>query len=240
MKIFPAIDIKDGKVVRLKYGDYGQMCTYSQTPFKALASFAADGADHVHIVDLDGAKDGYPVNFALISRLTAAPGFFSEVGGGIRTLESIQSYLTYGAGRVILGTAALQNRELLQQAVELYGSRLAVGVDARDGKVAVEGWLHTSGQDSYSFCRELQELGVEAVIYTDISRDGAMEGCNMAAYEKLSRIEGLRITASGGISSLKEIAALRDMGIDAAILGKALYNGTLKLADVLAVAEGER
>ena len=141
MKIFPAIDIKDGKVVRLKYGDYGQMCTYSQTPFEALASFAADGADHVHIVDLDGAKDGYPVNFALISRLTAAPGFFSEVGGGIRTLESIQSYLTYGAGRVILGTAALQNRELLQQAVELYGSRLAVGVDARDGKVAVDGCI---------------------------------------------------------------------------------------------------
>ena len=239
MKIFPAIDIKDGRVVRLKYGDYQQMEVYSLTPGEALEGFRAAGADNVHIVDLDGAKDGRPGNFDAISPLVTKSGFFTEVGGGIRNMETVDLYLQAGAGRVILGTAALKDEAFLLQAVERWGKRIAVGVDARDGKVATEGWLHTSDTDSFDFCARLRDMGVGAVIYTDISRDGAMSGCNLEAYARLAKIEGLDIVASGGISTLKEICVLRDMGIYGAILGKALYSGALELADALAAAKGE-
>ena len=239
MEIFPAIDIKDGKVVRLKYGDYQQMNVYSLTPAEALASFAEAGAHNVHIVDLDGAKDGKPVNLPNIAPLLTQTDFFTEVGGGIRDMVTVEKYLEAGVGRVILGTAALNDEVFLRKAIEKCGDRLAVGVDARDGKVAVEGWLKTSDMDSFDFCAALRDMGVSSVIYTDISRDGAMKGCNLAAYERLARLDGLNVVASGGISDLTEIVELRKMDIYGAILGKALYNGTLDLKDVLAAARGE-
>ena len=240
MKIFPAIDIQGGRVVRLKYGDYNQVQVYQQTPRQALAQFQAAGADCLHVVDLDGAKDGQTVNFTAISPLLQGTGVFCEVGGGIRDMARADAYLAAGAGRVILGTAALRNRPFLLAALQKYGERIAVGVDARDGKVAVEGWLQTSDIDSVAFCRELQQLGVATVIYTDISKDGAEQGTNLPIYGKLSQIAGLDIVASGGISSLEEIRTLRDMGVSAAILGKALYSGRLDLALAIACAAGKQ
>lgn len=239
MKLFPAIDIKDGRVVRLKYGDYRQMSVYDVSPGQALNSFAEAGAGYVHLVDLDGAKEGGPVNFAVIAPLLADKRVFTEVGGGIRRLESVTRYLEAGVDRVILGTSAIRDQAFLTEALAKYNEKIAVGVDARDGKVAVAGWYDTTDIDSRDFCAELKQQGVKTVIYTDISRDGAMSGCNLAVYRCLSGIQDLDIIASGGISSLTEIAALRDMGISAAILGKALYNGVLNLKEALAVARGE-
>jgi phosphoribosylformimino-5-aminoimidazole carboxamide ribotide isomerase len=238
MKLFPAIDIKDGRVVRLKYGDYQQMCVYDISPGQALQSFIDAGADSVHIVDLDGAKDGEPVNFEVISSLLQEMPLFTEIGGGIRTMATIDRYIIAGADRVILGTSAIYDQAFLEAALDQYGEKIAVGVDAREGRVAVAGWLQTTDIDSMEFCLTLKETGVKTVIYTDISRDGAMAGCNLAAYRRLSGITGLDITASGGISSLDEITALRDMNIYGAILGKALYNGQINLKEALALARG--
>ena len=239
MNIFPAIDIKDGRVVRLKQGDFSRLDVYEEEPRAALAGFVAAGADCLHLVDLDGAIAGEPQNFAAIAPLLAEQKIFAQIGGGIRDLAAIERYLEAGAARVILGTAAWQNESLLREALARYGGQIAVGVDAREGKVAVDGWLATTDTDSFTFCRRLRELGVTTVIYTDISRDGMLGGCNVAAYRRLAAIEGLDIVASGGVSGLAEIAALRDMGIAAAILGKALYAGKLDLARALAVARGE-
>jgi phosphoribosylformimino-5-aminoimidazole carboxamide ribotide isomerase len=239
MKIFPAIDIKGGQVVRLTQGDFQRLEMYQASPAAALNDFLASGADCLHVVDLDGAVAGEPRNFAAIRPLLAEKSLFVEVGGGIRDLASIERYLEAGAGRVILGTAAWQDEQLLRQALFSFGSRIAVGVDAREGKVAVEGWLATTATDSFAFCQRLRQLGVETVIYTDISRDGTLGGCNLDAYRSLATIAGLAIVASGGISSLAEIAALRDLGVSAAILGKALYAGRLSLSQALAMARGE-
>lgn len=239
MKLFPAIDIKDGRVVRLKQGDFSRLDVYGDQPRAALDGFVAAGADCLHIVDLDGAVAGAPQNFAAIAPLLAEQKIFAEVGGGIRDLAAIERYLEAGAGRVILGTAAWQNERLLGEALAAYGAQIAVGVDAREGKVAVDGWLATTDTDSFTFCRRLRELGVATVIYTDISRDGMLGGCNLTAYRRLAAIEGLDIVASGGISSLAEIKALRDLGVAAAILGKALYAGKLDLAQALAAARRE-
>jgi phosphoribosylformimino-5-aminoimidazole carboxamide ribotide isomerase len=239
MKLFPAIDIKDGRVVRLKYGDYQQMNVYDISPKDALLSFINKGASCVHLVDLDGAKEGEPKNFSVIAPLLKEADIFTEVGGGIRTMASIESYIEAGASKVILGTAAIADQKFLKDALAKYGEKIAVGVDAREAKVAVAGWLETTDIDSMDFCTTLRDMGVKTVIYTDISRDGALSGCNIAAYQRLSQIIGLDIVASGGISSLDEIKKLRDMGIPAAILGKALYNRTLDLKEALAVARGE-
>ncbi|NLF79565.1 MAG: 1-(5-phosphoribosyl)-5-[(5-phosphoribosylamino)methylideneamino]imidazole-4-carboxamide isomerase [Clostridia bacterium] len=239
MKIFPAIDIKDGRVVRLQQGDFSRLDVYAEDPRHVLSGFVAAGVDCLHIVDLDGAVAGEPQNFAAISPLLAEQKVFTQIGGGIRDLAAIELYLQAGARRVILGTAAWQNKGLLCEALARYGEQIAVGVDARNGKVAVDGWLATTDADSFAFCQRLRELGVATVIYTDISRDGMLGGCNIAAYRRLAAIEGLDIVASGGISSLAEIANLRDMGIAAAIVGKALYEGRLDLTRALAVARGE-
>ena len=240
MKIFPAIDVKDGRVVRLKYGDYQQMSVYDMAPCEALEDFIAAGATCVHIVDLDGAKDGCPGNAAVIEPLLADKRLFTEIGGGIRDMETIDRYIAAGAGRVILGTAALADENLLLDALAKHGDKIAVGVDCRDGKVAVAGWLETTGIDGMAFCLQLRDYGVKTVIYTDIARDGALTGANIPVYQRLSQIADLDIVASGGISSLAEIEQLRDMGISAAILGKSLYSGKLDLPEVLAVARGEK
>lgn len=237
MLIFPAIDLIDGQVVRLYQGDYAQKQVFGSNPAAFAKNFAQQGATCLHLVDLDGAKAGAMRNFAVVQAIaTAAPSLFIELGGGIRDEETVQRCLSAGVKRVILGTAALKNPAFTRRMLEKYGSAIAIGVDARDGRVATEGWLDTSDIDSLAFCREMRANGAEYIIYTDISRDGAGKGANLAIYEKLSAIEGLNITASGGVSTLDDIAALRAMELYAAIVGKALYTGAVTLPEALKLA----
>lgn len=235
MKIFPAIDLRDGKAVRLFQGDYDQMTVYGEDPVAIAGSFKKKGASCLHLVDLDGAKDGKLVNFDTIKAIVEKVDMFVEVGGGIRDEERIGQYLELGVGRVILGTVAVKEPEFLKSMVQKYGEKIAVGVDARDGFVAVNGWKEITDKDSFEFCRYLRDIGVKTVIYTDISRDGSLQGTNMEAYKRLREIEGLEITASGGISFEEEIAALRSIA-DAAVLGKAIYSGMLDLQRAVQLA----
>lgn len=235
MKIFPAIDLRDGKAVRLYQGDYDQMTVYSEDPVDVARSFKEKGASYLHLVDLDGAKDGQLVNFETIRRIVEEVDLFVEVGGGIRDEKRICQYLDLGVGRVILGTIAVKEPEFLKEMVGKYGEKIAVGVDARDGYVAINGWKEITAQESFSFCKDLRDMGVKTVIYTDISRDGGLEGTNMDAYRKLQQIEGLEVTASGGISFEREITELKDIAA-AAILGKAIYSGALDLSRAVELA----
>jgi phosphoribosylformimino-5-aminoimidazole carboxamide ribotide isomerase len=228
MKIFPAIDLRDGKAVRLFQGDYDQMTVYSDNPVDVARSFKEKGAEYLHLVDLDGAKDGKLVNFETIEKIVSEVDMFVEVGGGIRDEERIRQYLDLGVGRVILGTIAVENPEFLESMVAKYGNKIAVGVDAKDGYVAIKGWKEVTDKDSFQFCKYLRDIGVDTVIYTDISRDGGLGGTNMEVYEKLQEIEGLKIVASGGISSEEEIVKLGDL-VYGGILGKAIYSGVLDL-----------
>ncbi|MDY4958915.1 MAG: 1-(5-phosphoribosyl)-5-[(5-phosphoribosylamino)methylideneamino]imidazole-4-carboxamide isomerase [Lentihominibacter sp.] len=236
MNIYPAIDLRDGKVVRLYQGDYDQMTVYQEDPVDVARNFKAAGADYLHLVDLDGAKDGELVNFDTIKAIVEDVDMFVEVGGGIRDEERIKQYLDLGVGRVILGTIAVKDREFLEKMVSVYGERIAVGVDARDGRVAINGWKEITDIDSFEFCEYLRDIGVKAVIYTDISRDGGLKGTNMEVYRKLQEIQGLEITASGGISFIEEIAELKNVTA-AAILGKALYSGLIDLAQAVEMAK---
>ncbi len=239
MDIFPAIDISGGEVVRLQQGDYGQVTHYTISPLEAAGDFQSQGARFLHVVDLDGAKTGETTNFDTISQIAAASGLFMEVGGGIRDEERICKYLDAGAGRVILGTAALRQPQFLRRMVEKYGSKIAVGVDARDGKVAVSGWLDVTDVDSLDFCKQLSEWGVQTVIYTDIATDGMLSGPNREIYPKLTAIPHLNIVASGGVTTLDDVIILRLAGCRAAIIGKALYSGKIDLAKALTVAKEE-
>ena len=239
MLIFPAIDIKDRHVVRLLRGYYDQVTVYRMTPRDAARSFADAGASHLHIVDLDGAKDGTASNFAVIRDLLQSSGLHAEVGGGIRDADRIRRYLDAGADRVILGTAALENPAFLREALATFGNAIAVGVDAVNGRVATHGWIKVSEVDAFSFCSALREAGVGTLIYTDISRDGTLAGTNLDAYRRLRTIPGLRIVASGGIASYEELRTLDSMGVYAAILGKALYSGRLDLAQAILAAGGD-
>ena len=236
MNIYPAIDLRDGKVVRLYQGDYDQMTVYQEDPVDVARSFKAAGADYLHLVDLDGAKDGDLVNFDTIKAIVEDVDMFVEVGVGIRDEERIKQYLDLGVGRVILGTIAVKDREFLEKMVSVYGERIAVGVDARDDRVAINGWKEITDIDSFEFCEYLRDIGVKAVIYTDISRDGGLQGTNMEVYRKLQEIQGLEITASGGISFIEEIAELKNVTA-AAILGKALYSGLIDLAQAVEMAK---
>ena len=233
MQIFPAIDLSGGKVVRLYQGDYEKMTVYGADPCAVARDFMAAGAKYLHVVDLDGAKDGTLANFDSISALAKQGGLYIEVGGGIRTEERIAKYLDLGVGRCILGTIAVKDFDFTRRMARKYGDKIAVGVDARDGYVAVSGWLETSKEKGVDFCRRLYDAGVQTVIYTDISRDGAEQGTNLALYRELARIEGLHITASGGVSSIAELKELHAIGTHAAILGKALYTGRLDLREVI-------
>ncbi len=233
MQLFPAIDIKDHKVVRLLHGDYEKVTVYEQTPLEAAQTFFHAGAGNLHIVDLDGAKDGSLANFQAIKSVLEQTNMFVEVGGGIRTLERIKKYLDIGVSRVILGTAALENPPFLKEALRTYGTHVAVGVDAADGRVATHGWLNVSDIDSFDFCIQMRDLSVKNIIYTDIAKDGALSGTNMKIYRQLRTIDDLDITASGGITYYEELEELSRMGIYGAILGKALYSGTLDLKEAL-------
>lgn len=233
MQIFPAIDLRGGQVVRLYQGDYDQMTVYGMDPCAVARDFLAAGAKYLHVVDLDGARSGTAENFESIAALARQGGLYIEVGGGIRSQERIEQYLAMGVNRCILGTVAVKDFNFTKEMARRYGEKIAVGVDARDGYVAVSGWEETSGEKGVDFCRRLRDAGVGTVIYTDISRDGAEQGTNLPLYEQLVQIQGLSVTASGGISSLEELRRLRDMGVDAAILGKALYTGRLDLKTVL-------
>ena len=239
MKLYPAIDLRGGKVVRLTQGDYNRMTVYENTPLEVARSYEAAGASCLHLVDLDGAKDEGGPNFATIKEILKNTSLFAEVGGGIRTLSRIEAYLEAGAGRVILGTAALEDPAFRREAVRLFGKAVAVGVDAKDGKVATHGWLEVSGVDSFEFCQTLASEGVDSVIYTDIACDGAMKGTNLPMYQKLRTIKDLHIIASGGICTHSDLKALYDMQIDGAIVGKALYAGTLSLKDILRYEKGD-
>ena len=233
MKIFPAIDLKNGEVVRLTKGDYNRVEVYSQNPVQTAADFIRQGATNLHVVDLDGARDGQTINFEPVRAIAQQGGLFIQVGGGIRDEERIRRYLELGVNRVILGTAALENPFFTREMVAKYGRKIAVGVDARDGKVAVRGWRETSAVDSMDFCRELAEIGVSTIIYTDISRDGAMQGTNLDVYRQLSQGVKVNTIASGGVSGMSDICGLLEIGVYGAILGKALYNGALNLTEVL-------
>ena len=233
MQIFPAIDLSGGQVVRLYQGDYDKMTVYGRDPCAVARDFIAAGAKYLHVVDLDGAKDGTLANFASIAAIARQGGLYMEVGGGIRTEERIKQYLDLGVGRCILGTIAVKDFAFTARMAEVYGSQIAVGVDARDGYVAVNGWKELSAEKGVDFCRRLHDAGVGTVIYTDISRDGAEQGTNLAVYRELAKIKGLAVTASGGVSSLEELRELQAMGTKAAILGKALYTGRLDLKTVI-------
>lgn len=233
MQIFPAIDLRGGRVVRLFQGDYDRETVYGQDPCGAARSFLDAGAQYLHLVDLDGAREGAPANFDTIAAIVKQGGLYIEVGGGIRTEARIRQYLDLGVDRCILGTVAVRDFDFTARMAEKYGEQIAVGVDARDGYVAVSGWKELSPERGEDFCRRLRDAGVKTVIYTDISRDGAEAGTNLDLYRELVQIEGLDITASGGVSSLEELRELEAIGTRAAILGKALYTGRLDLKTVI-------
>lgn len=234
MQIFPAIDLREGRVVRLYQGDYDQMTVYGEDPCAVARKFIAAGASYLHVVDLDGAKDGTLANYESIKDLIRQGGLYLEVGGGIRTHARIQRYLDLGVDRCIIGTAAVEDFEFTARMAELYGEKLAVGVDAKDGFVAIKGWKELSSERTVDFCQRLYQAGIQTVICTDISRDGAECGTNLELYRELEeKVPGLHVTASGGISSLTELKALQEIGTHAAILGKALYTGRLDLKTVI-------
>lgn len=237
MLIFPAIDLYGGKAVRLYKGDYAQMTIYSDDPVSVARDFAAAGATHVHLVDLEGAKDGTTPNLEVVRSIATETDLFCEIGGGIRNMETVVAYLSAGVDRVILGTAAVTDESFLRAAVERFDERIAVGVDIKDGKVAIKGWLETADLDAFAFCEKLQGMGVKTVICTDISKDGAMMGTNHELYRALSERFDLAIVASGGVSSLEDVKKLAVQNLYGAIIGKAYYTGAINLAEAIEVAK---
>ncbi len=236
MLLLPAIDLYEGKVVRLLRGDYAQRTVYSDDPCAVAADFAAAGAEWIHVVDLEGARDGTTPNFDVIRSIRDSSGLRCEVGGGIRTLETAARYAEAGIDRIILGTAAVTDPTLAADAVRRFGERIAVGADIRDGRVAVRGWTEASQFDVFSFGERMEAAGVRTMICTDVSRDGAMQGTNLPLYRMLSCRFGMRIVASGGVSSLEDIRRLRDMGLYGAILGRAYYVGAVDLKEAIEAA----
>ena len=237
MLIFPAIDLYDGKAVRLYKGDYAQMTVYSENPPEIAEAFYKTGAGCLHLVDLEGAKTGETPNLETIKRIREAAPLFVEVGGGVRSMEVVERYLNAGIDRVILGTAAVTEPAFLREAVETYKERIAVGVDIKDGRVAIRGWTEKSALDAFDFCWELQNIGVQTVICTDISKDGAMQGTNRVLYGELSKAFSLNIVASGGVSTLDDVKALRALNLYGAIIGKAYYTGAIDLREALEAAK---
>lgn len=239
MQIFPAIDVLCGKAVRLTQGDYEQSEVFSEKPVEVLKSFKKSCAKCLHVVDLDGARDGVLSNFDTISDLVEEGGVFIQVGGGIRDEERIKKYLNLGVDRVILGTVAINNFQFAKDMAAKYPNKIAVGVDAKNGLVAVDGWKTVTKVDSFSFCESCVNAGINTIIYTDILTDGAMSGTNLEAYKKLIKIDGINIVASGGISSCSELKILKEMGVSGAILGKALYKGLIDLSNAVLIGKGE-
>ena len=237
MIIFPAIDLFDKKAVRLFKGDYQNMTVYSDNPIEIARDFENLGATHIHMVDLEGAKDGTTPNIDIVSQVANETSLVVEIGGGIRDMATIDKYLQAGVGRVILGTAAVTDSEFLKAAVEKYGDKIAVGADVKDGYIAIKGWLEKSQVTLEDFLSQMQEIGVKYIICTDISKDGAMRGTNLELYRELSQKYSMCITASGGVSSLDDVKELRKMDIYGAIIGKAYYIGAINLKDALEAAK---
>ena len=229
MLLFPAIDLYEGKAVRLFKGDYNQMTVYSSEPLTVAEDFVSCGMRHIHLVDLEGARDGETPNLETVLKIKKSTGLFCEIGGGIRSMHVIDRYLSAGLDRVILGTAAVTDEKLLLDAVDKYGDKIAVGMDILNGNVAIKGWRENTSVKAEDFMRKLRGIGVKYVICTDISRDGAMQGTNRGLYQKLSQEFDIHITASGGVNGLDDIVALNQMNLYAAIIGQAYYTGSLDL-----------
>ena len=236
MRLFPAIDLFQGKAVRLFQGDYAQMTVYNDNPVEVAWNFQSLGAKYLHLVDLEGAKLGTTSNLPVIQRILEETDLFTEVGGGIRNMETVDSYLSLGVDRVILGTAAVTDETFLVQALQKYGEKIAVGVDLKDGYVAIRGWTEKSAVTALDFFSRMENFGVKTIICTDISKDGAMQGPNRALYEELGNQFNVNIIASGGVSSIQDIEALKKMGLYGAIIGKAYYTGAVDLKQALEVA----
>lgn len=236
MIIYPAVDLFEGEAVRLYKGDYSKKTVYSTDPVSVALDFKAKGATHIHLVDLEGAKNGETPNFDTVCRIKSETGLFCEIGGGIRSLDVIDAYIERGLDRVILGTAAVTEAGLVEAAVAKYAEKIAVGIDIKDGYVAIKGWTESSGIDAFEFTEKMQSLGVKTLICTDISKDGAMKGTNRELYRELSERFSVNITASGGVSTLDDVEALRALGLYGAIIGKAYYTGDIDLEKAIEVA----
>ena len=237
MKIFPAIDLYGQKAVRLYKGDYAQMTVYNDDPVSVAKDFKAQGAEYIHVVDLEGAKTGVPAHTEIVRRIAQETGLFIEIGGGIRTMETVDEYLSAGASRVILGTAAVTDEAFLKAAIAKYGEKIAVGADIADGKIAIRGWVEKSEYGTDEFLSKMQLLGVKTVICTDISKDGAMRGTNRALYKEIGEKYSLDIIASGGVSSIEDVQALAAANTYGAIIGKAYYIGAIDLRQAIEVAK---
>ena len=237
MIILPAIDLVDKKAVRLLKGDYDKMTVYSDNPIEIAKDFENKGAGYIHIVDLEGAKDATTPNISVVSQIAKETDLFVEVGGGIRNMETVEKYIHTGVSRVIHGTSAVTDEEFLKKAVEKYGEKIAVGADIKDGFIAIKGWLEKSNVTVDEFFEKMQKMGIDNIICTDISKDGAMKGTNRQLYRELSEKYSLKITASGGVSSIDDVKALRKMNLYGAIIGKAYYIGAIDLKEALEVAK---
>lgn len=237
MNIFPAIDIIGGKAVRLVRGDYSQMTVYNDSPLAVAKEFEAKGAKYLHIVDLEGAKDGTTPNIDVIAEIIRETDLLVEVGGGIRNEEVLEKYISIGVWRVILGTAVVSDPEFFEKVLNKYGEKIAVGADVKDKKIAIKGWLETTEIDIYDFFSKMQSMGVKGIICTDISKDGLLGGTNIELYRSLSEKFFVEITASGGVSTIEDVKALLDMNVYGAILGKALYTGNIDLSRAIALCE---
>ena len=237
MIILPAIDLFDKKAVRLYRGDYNNMTVYSENPIEIARDFEACGATHIHMVDLEGAKDGTTPNIDIVRQVATETSLFVEIGGGIRSMETVEKYFDAGVERVILGTAAINDQDFLRAAVSKYGEKIAVGADVKDGCIAIKGWLENSGVTLDDFMAKMQSIGVRNIICTDISKDGAMRGTNLELYRELSAKYSMDITASGGVSSMRDVQELRKMQLYGAIIGKAYYTGDIDLREAVEVAK---
>ena len=237
MLIYPAIDLYGGKAVRLYKGNYAEMTVYNENPLLVAKDFESCGATCIHLVDLEGAKDGTTPNLETVKNIIENTNLFTELGGGIRNMETVDKYISIGLDRVILGTAAVKDEEFLKAAVSKYGEKIAVGVDIKDGFVAISGWTEKSSYDAFSFCEKMEKIGVATLICTDISKDGAMQGTNHELYKELSEKFSVNITASGGVSSLEDVKKLRKLDIYGAIIGKAYYTGAIDLKEALEAAK---
>ncbi len=237
MKIFPAIDLYDKKAVRLFKGDYAQMTVYSENPIEVARDFEKCGAEFIHMVDLEGAKNGTTPNLQIVKEIAEKTSLFVEIGGGIRSMETVKTYLENGVGRVILGTSAVTDEAFLREAVDTYGEKIAVGADVKDGYIAIKGWVEKSQYSLDEFLSKMEKIGVKTVICTDISKDGAMKGTNLELYKALSEKYSLDIIASGGVSTIDDIKALCQMNMYGAIIGKAYYTGAIDLKEAIEVAK---
>ena len=237
MLIFPAVDLLCGEAVRLYKGDYDKKTVYSTDPVSVAFDFKACGATHVHLVDLGGAKSGGTPDFGTVCRIKSETGLFCEIGGGIRDMDTVDRYVSAGLDRVILGTAAVTSPGFVEEAIKKYGEKIAVGVDIKDGSVAIKGWTESSGLDAFSFCERMEDIGVSTIICTDVSKDGAMAGTNRELYRELSDKFPVNITASGGVSTIEDVRALREMELYGAIVGKAYYTGAIDLREAIEVAK---